>query len=177
MARLTHRTAPGCTYFVTTKTWQNRAIFQVRENAGILMRCMMEYRERGVYLLHEFVVMPNHLHLLVTPSGETSLEKAVQFIKGGCSYRIHQQRENKMQIWSSSFHEATIRDMEDFEGRRHSIRMNPVEAGLAARPEDWVYGSANGKVPLDSVPNRVSSGAKAPFAAETRIVGAKAPTP
>ena len=133
------------------------------------MRCMMEYRGRGVYLLHEFVVMPNHLHLLVTPSGETSLEKAVQFIKGGCSYRIHQQRENKMQIWSSGFHEGTIRDMEDFEGRRHYIRMNPVEAGLVARPEDWVYGSASGKVPLDSVPDRVSSGAKAPFAAETLL--------
>ena len=74
MGRLTHRTAPGCSYFVTTKTWENRAIFQVKENAEILIRCMFEYRDRGAYLLHEFVVMPNHLHLLITPGGETSLE-------------------------------------------------------------------------------------------------------
>jgi putative transposase len=137
---------------------------------------MSEYRNRGAYLLHEFVVMPNHLHLLLTPGGETSLEKAIQFIKGGSSYQIHQRRENKIQIWSSGFHEATIRDEVDYEARRHYIRMNPVEAGLAARPEDWAYGSASGTIALDLVPGRVSSGAKAPFRASSNV-GAKAPTP
>jgi putative transposase len=176
LGRLEHRTAPGCTYFVTTKTWENRAIFQVTENAEILITCMLEYRERGAYLLHEFVVMPNHLHLLLTPGDEMSLEKAMQFIKGGSSHEIHRQRENKIQIWSSGFHEATIRDVEDFETRRHYIRMNPVEAGMAARPEEWAYGSASGKFTLDPMPGRVSSGAKAPFAASGNV-GAKAPTP
>ena len=176
MGRLTHRTAPGCSYFVTTKTWQNRAVFQVTENAEILIRCMLEYRDRGAYLLHEFVVMPNHQHLLLTPGGETSLEKALQLIKGGSSHQIHQQRENKIQIWSSGFHEATIRDEADYEGRRHYIRMNPVEAGLCARPEDWAYSSASGTIALDLMPGRVSSGAKALFIAG-RNVGAKAPTP
>ena len=176
MARLTHRTAPGCTYFVTTKTWENRAIFQVTENAEILIRCMLEYRDRGAYLLHEFVLMPNHLHLLLTPGDETSLEKAMQLIKGGSSYRIRQQRENKIQIWASGFHEATIRDEEDFEARRRYIRMNPVEAGMVALPEDWVYGSASGNFVLDLMPSRLSSGAKAPFVGRA-IVGAKAPTP
>src|SRR5579863_5610181 len=98
MGRLGHRTAPGCTYFVTTKTWENRTIFQVTENAEILIKCLLEYRDKRAYLLHEFVVMPNHLHLLLTPGDETSLEKAMQFIKGGSSHRIHQQRENKIQI-------------------------------------------------------------------------------
>jgi putative transposase len=176
MAGLTHRTAPGCTYFVTTKTWENRAIFQVAENAEILIRCMLDYRDRGAYLLHEFVVMPNHLHLLLTPGGETSLEKAMQFIKGGSSHQIHHQRENKIQIWSSGFHEATVRDMEDFEARRHYVRMNPVEAGLAAQAQDWAYSSASGTFALDLAPGRVYSGAKAPFVGGA-IVGAKAPTP
>ncbi len=65
MGRLRHRTAPGFTYFVTTKTWQNRAIFQVPEIAAILLKSiLLHYRDKGAYLLHEFVVMPNHLHLL-----------------------------------------------------------------------------------------------------------------
>jgi putative transposase len=142
----------------------------------ILIDCLMGYRRRGAYSLHEFVVMPNHLHLLITPGGETSLEKAMQLIKGGSSHQIHLQRENKIQIWSSGFHEATIRNVEDFEGRQRYIRLNPVEAGLAARPEDWAYGSANGKVDLDSVPARLSSGAEAPFSRAVNV-GAKAPTP
>ena len=176
MGKLTHRTAPGCTYFATTKTWQNRSIFQVAENAEILIRCMLQYRDRGACLLHEFVVMPNHLHLLLTPGKETSLEKAIQLIKGGSSHQIHLMRENKVQIWSSGFHEATIRNAEDFEGRRHYIRMNPVEAGLIARCQDWAHGSANGKFTMDGMPSRVSSGAKALFA-RGADVGAKAPTP
>jgi putative transposase len=176
LGRLEHRTAAGCTYFVTTKTWENRAIFQVTENAEILIRCMLEYRDRGAYLLHEFVVMPNHLHLLITPGGETSLEKAMQFIKGGSSHEIHRQRENKIQIWSSGFHEATIRGVEDFEARRRYIRVNPVGAGLAARPEDWAYSSACGTFAIDPMPGRVSSGAKA-LLSPSGNVGAKAPTP
>jgi putative transposase len=161
---------------VTTKTWENRAIFQVKENAEILIQCMLEYRERGAFLLHEFVVMPNHLHLLITPGVEASLEKAIGLIKGGSSHEIHRQRQNKIQIWSSGFHEATVRDVRDFDARRDYIRMNPVEAGLIARPEESAYGSANGRIALDGMPGRVSSGAKAPLTSGSNV-GAKAPTP
>ena len=120
--------------------------------------------------------MPNHLHLLLTPGSETSLEKAMQLIKGGSSHEIHKHRGNNIQIWSSGFHEATIRDEEDFMARQHYIRMNPVEAGLVARPEDWAHGSASGKFELDVLAGGVSSGAKARFV-HGRNVGAKAPTP
>jgi putative transposase len=177
VGRLTHRTAAGFTYFVTTKTWENRDLFRVLENAEILVECLMRYREKGAYLLHEFVVMPNHLHLLLTPSDETSLERAMQFIKGGSSHEIHKQRGHKMQIWQAGFHESTIRDHQDFASRQQYIRVNPLEARLVSRPEDWAYGSASGRFTLDLQPMRLSSGAKARFNTETGIVGAKAPTP
>ncbi|HKW57399.1 MAG TPA: hypothetical protein VJN42_08580 [Candidatus Acidoferrum sp.] len=44
---------------------------------------MLEYRDKGSYLLHELVVMPNLSHLRITPGSSTSLEKAMQLIKGG----------------------------------------------------------------------------------------------
>jgi putative transposase len=166
MGRLRHRTAPGCTYFVTTKTWQSREIFQVPENLKILIECLLRNRDQGAYLLHEFVVMPNHLHLLLTPSGETSLEKAMQFIKGGGSHEIHRQREHKMQIWQAGFHEQTVRDFGDYRSKVDYIRMNPVHSRLAERPDDWPHGSATGKFKLDAPPSRFqadASGAKAPF--------------
>jgi putative transposase len=176
LSRLTHRTMPGFTYFVTTKTWQNRAIFQVNENAELLVRCMIEYRNQGAFSLHEFVVMPNHLHLLLTPNGETSLEKAIQLIKGGSSYQIHRIRESKIKIWNSGFHEATVRNSTDFEIRREYIRMNPVKKRLVQRPELWEHSSASGHFELDVRPERLSSGAEAP-SVRARNVGAKAPTP
>ena len=163
---------PGCAYLVTTKTWENRPVFQLCENAETVVRCMIKYRNQGAYALREFVVMPNHLHLLLTPSGETSLEKAIQLIKGGSSYQIHRIRESKFKIWNSGFHEATVRNSVDFEIRREYIRMNPVKSQLVQRPEDWKCGSASGKFELDAKPDRLSSGVST-----ASNVGAKAPTP
>jgi len=166
MATPRHRTALGASYFVTTKCWQGRRAFQVPEIAKVLVRTMIHYRERNVYLLHEFVVMPDHLHLLLTPSATTSLEKAVQFIKGGSSHAIHEQRGNKMQIWQEGFHDWTIRDVDDWQSKVEYIRMNPVRARLADKPQDWPYSSASCRFILDPVPNRYlhfASGAKAPI--------------
>jgi len=177
MGRLHHRTAPGCTYFVTTKTWENCELFRAHQNAEIVVECILAYQDRGVYLLHEFVVMPNHVHLVLTPNSRTTLEKAMQFIKGGSSHQMHQKRGHKMQIWQPGFHESTIRDAADFKVKRNYIQMNPVEARLVVRPEDWRYGSASGTFALDPLPNRLSSGAEAPSLAAVSVVGAKAPTP
>src|SRR6266403_5045443 len=73
-----HRTAPGASYFVTTKCWEGRNAFQVTEIAEILLNTLFHYRDSGAYLLHEFVIMPDHLHLVLTPGLQTSLEKAIQ---------------------------------------------------------------------------------------------------
>jgi putative transposase len=42
----------------------------------------------GKFRLHDFVVMPDHLHLLITVGSGMTIEKAMQFIKGGFSYRL-----------------------------------------------------------------------------------------
>ncbi len=124
----------------------------------------MKYRKQGAYLLHEFVIMPNHLHLLLIPSETTSLEKAMQLIKGGSSFEIHKRRQTKMEIWQPGFHEWTIRDCEDLEAKRLYIRQNPIEAHLVERAEEWPFSSASGNFDLDQTEiSRVASGAKAPF--------------
>src|SRR5574337_1733562 len=96
MGKLIHRTAAACTYFVTTKTWQNRALFKVPKVAEVVVNRLLDYRNRGSYLPHEFVVMPDHLHLLLTPGYSTSLERVFMLIKGGSSHEIHRTRGHKM---------------------------------------------------------------------------------
>lgn len=164
MGRLSHRTAPACTYFVTTKTWQNRAVFHVSEGAEIVVRRLITCRDQGADLLHEFVLMPDHFHLLLTPAAATTLEKAMQLIKGGSSREIHQFRGHRMQIWQPGFHDWTIRDAADYQARREYIWMNPVRAGLIGQPADWLYSSACGRFPMDAMPDRfkIASGAEAP---------------
>ena len=164
MATPRHRTAPGTSYFVTTKCWQARTVFQVPETAEILVRTLFHYRNRGDYLLHEFVIMPDHLHFLLTPNSTTSLEKAVQLIKGGSSHQIRKVRNQKIEIWQEGFYDWTIRDANDWQTKAEYIRMNPVRARLVERPQDWPFSSANDQFTLDPIVSKYdqqASGAKA----------------
>jgi REP-associated tyrosine transposase len=172
MGRLKHRTVPGSTYFVTTKAWQNVSVFQVSEIAEVAIGTILEYRDKGNYLLHEFVLMPNHLHLILTPAESVSLEKAIQLIKGGSSHEIHRVRGNKMQIWQSGFHESRVADWTDYSKKVDYVQFNPVAAKLVDRPQDWPYGSASGGYRLDSAPQGLKPGV-----ADRPIVGPKGPTP
>jgi len=114
----------------------------------LFVNVLLHYRSEGKYLLHEYVVMPDHFHALITPAYEISLERAVQFIKGGFSFRL----KLKMPLWQAGFTSHRVRDEEDFEGHREYIRMNPVRAGLAGRPEEYTYSSASGRFALDPMP-------------------------
>jgi putative transposase len=92
--------------------------------------------------------MPDHFHALITPSYEISLEKTVQFIKGGFSFRL----KSNIPVWQASFTNHRIHDEEDFERHREYIRMNPVRARLVGRAEEYAHSSANGKFVLDPMP-------------------------
>jgi putative transposase len=171
MGRLTHRASIGWTSFVTTKAWQNVSVFQVQESAEIVVRKILEYRDRKNYLLHEFVLMPDHLHLLLTPSETVSLEKAVQLIKGGSSHEIHIVRGNKMQIWQSGFHESRVRDLASYKTKADYIRFNPVAAKLVRQPQDWRFCLASGQYELDPIPQGLK-----PIVPAANV-GPKGPTP
>jgi putative transposase len=157
-----HKTAPGTSYFVTTKCWQSRTIFQLPENAEILTKTLFHYRDKKAYLLHEFVVMPDHVHVLLTPSATTSLEKAIQLIKGGSSHKIHENRNQKMEIWQEGFYDWTIRDIHDSQTKVEYIAMNPARAKLVQKPQDWPHSSASGRYLLDPVPHFPNSAPKSP---------------
>jgi putative transposase len=88
MARPKHRTRPGETYFVTTDTWERRKIFLKSTAAELVEAKLFEYRDKGRYCVHSYVLMPEHFHVLLTPGESTSLEKAIGLIKGGSSFEI-----------------------------------------------------------------------------------------
>lgn len=55
--------------------------------------------------MHAFVIMPEHLHLLITSGENTPLEKAVMMIKGGSSHRIKKELLYSFPIWMSGYHD------------------------------------------------------------------------
>ena len=114
-------------------------------------------------MLHAFVVMPEHLHVLLTPSEEASIEKAVQMIKGGSAFKIRKELNYTSPVWHSGYHDRWIRDAHEYRMRKQYIAFNPVKSRLAERPADYPLGSASGKFELDSsiYDDEEASGAKA----------------
>lgn len=130
------------TFFITSNTAQQTAVFQVEAWARVFLKALYHYRRDGNYSLHEFVLMPHHFHLLITPAIGITLEKAVQLIKGGCSYQLKRAGRTKPGVWQRGFTDRRLRDAEEYQGCREYIHQNPVKAGLVQRPEDYRYGSA-----------------------------------
>src|SRR5581483_10022639 len=142
------------TFFITTVTWQRCPIFRDELRAKLLIDVLFHYREQGKYLLHEFVIMPDHLHMLLTPTLSISLERAVQFIKGGFSYRMG--KILKMAIWQQSFTYHRVRDSQDYAQHCLYIQHNPVRAGLVEKPEHYPHLSIHFRNYLDELSKKLS---------------------
>lgn len=121
--------------------------------ANLFLEVLGNYHSQHKFLLHEFVLMPDHFHMLLTPT--ETLEKAVQLIKGGFSYRAKKELGFGGEIWERSFLDRRVRDELEYERFRQYIHQNPVKRGLAAVAGEYPYSSAAGVVPLDEVPLRL----------------------
>jgi REP-associated tyrosine transposase len=131
-----------------------RSLFQVDELAKLFVRTIYEYRVQDKYLLHEFVVMKDHVHLMITPT-EITLERAMQFVKGGFSHRVGEMGRATAEVWQRGFADHRIRDAEDFARHREYIYLNPVRAGMCLRAEEYLYSSANPMYKKDPIPRRL----------------------
>jgi putative transposase len=94
--------------------------------------------------------MPNHFHLLITPT--LALERALQFIKGGFSYRVRKELGFTGEIWQPSYYDRRVRDVEAYINFKYYIRQNSVKRGLAKSPEEYPYSSAHPGFVLDEIP-------------------------
>ena len=138
------------TYFITASVAQKKFLFQAPPMAELLLDVLLHYREQNTFLLHEFVVMPNHFHLLITP--EQSLERALQLIKGAFSFRVKKELGYGGEVWQTSFYDHRVRDAAEYVRVSTYIQENPMRAGLVGSPKEYPYGSASGRWVLDEVP-------------------------
>jgi REP-associated tyrosine transposase len=117
--------------------------------AELFVETLARYRREDKFLLHEYVVMPTHFHLLLTPGPDMTLERAMQFIKGGFSYRVKRELGLNCEVWDRGYVDHRIRDESDYERHRKCIEQNPIEARLANLPEVYPYSSSYPGTELD----------------------------
>jgi len=143
------------TFFVTSSTWERRSLFQSERMARLFLKVLSGYRAQRRYLLHAFVLMPDHFHALISVPGGMSVERAMQLIKGGFSYRAKKELGIQGEIWQRGFSDEYVADAAGFRARIAYVRENPVRAGLARVPEAFPYGSAGSGIEVDAMPEHL----------------------
>jgi REP-associated tyrosine transposase len=139
-------------YFVTACAHMHRNLFQRRDTAELMVATIFRYRDAGEFRVHEYVVMPNHIHLLVTPSPNSSIARVMQLIKGGFSHALRESGSTLNAVWQQRFQERRVRDSDEFVSFARNIRENPVRRGLVSVSGDYPYSSAAARMRLDEFP-------------------------
>lgn len=136
------------TYFTTFGTAGRREVFKVHANADLMISTVMGYRAQGKFTVHAFVIMPDHVHVLLTPAPEVSLEKAIQLMKGGFSFRL----KSNFDVWERGHFDRRIKDQQAYEACVAYIHNNPIEKHMVAAAREYAFSSANVAFELDPRP-------------------------
>ena len=138
------------TYALTTVTYERRRIFQRDAIAALCIETIFRYRDAGKFKLHAFVVMPNHVHAVLTPAPDVALERCAQLIKGGFSFAIR--KEVTGEIWQEGYHPHRVTDEDDLRNQILYIVNNPVRKGLVEYPHIHTAGAYASRIdPLPKI--------------------------
>jgi putative DNA methylase len=94
------------------------------------------------YRLHGWVIMPNHVHVLVTPIGAEALSGIVHSWKSFTAKKANTLLGQKGTFWAVEYFDRAIRDATHFSNAVEYFAMNPVKAGLCGTPEEWRFSSS-----------------------------------
>ncbi|MDQ0396373.1 REP-associated tyrosine transposase [Labrys monachus] len=95
------------------------------------------------YRLHAWCIMPNHVHVLVTPSPDCTLSALVHSWKSFSALQINRLRGEAGPVWFTEYFDRKIRNERHFETARFYIEHNPVNARLCSEAGDWPFSSAS----------------------------------
>jgi putative transposase len=134
----------GCErmFFVTTGTAGGRSLFQTERMANLFIDVLRNQVRAKKMAVHDFVVMPDHVYILMTLPGDMTIEKAMQLIKGGFSFRAGKELGFWEEIWHRGFSDVDVSNVQSEEWHRSYIDRKPVKAGLAQTASEYPFGSA-----------------------------------
>jgi putative transposase len=154
MAKPARAPRAGMSYVVAA-TEERRAIFEISRVAELFVETLLHYRVSGHYKLHAYVVLPDRVHLLLTPQGIT-LDQAMGLIRRGFTHRL----ESQIPIWQEGIAAYSIANIHDLERVRALLHQLPVREGLAPAAEMYPYSSAYRQAGADAAAGVAAVAAK-----------------
>jgi putative transposase len=110
-----------------------------RSRCGKISQETGHHRRRGRYLLHEFMLMADHFHVL---SYSNRKPGEMQLIKRGFSFRARKELGFGTEIWQKSFYDRRVRDVDEYYAFGKYIHRNPLKRRLVSVVEQYAYSSA-----------------------------------
>ena len=126
----------GDLHFVTFSCYQRRRLLGRAGVRNLFEAALERIRTRYAFVVAGYVVMPEHVHLLVGEPRVGTLDRAIQALKLSVSKRtkVHP-------FWQARYYDFNVWNPEKATEKLQYIHRNPVKRGLVARPEDWAWSS------------------------------------
>ncbi len=127
---------PGGVYLVTTVTRERLPVFDCFSSARCVVRALQIEHITGRAMTLAFVVMPDHLHWLLTLGSSVSLSQVVRTVKSVVAHHLGRR------VWQQGFHDHAVRAEEDLAAMGRYIVNNPVRAGLVSKAGHYSHWDA-----------------------------------
>jgi putative transposase len=128
----------GQSHFVTFCCYHRRRLFTTDASRRIFESALERVRRSFRLQVYGYVVMPEHVHLLLSEPQQDTLADALKSLKQGAARRLIGDAEH---FWQKRYYDFNIRSYSQFAEKLRYIHRNPVKAGLCERPEDWEWSS------------------------------------
>jgi putative transposase len=129
-------------HFVTFSTYQRLPLLTQSWMRDLFLQCVEQTRRKYRFLVYGYVVMPEHVHLLMSEPENTLLFKAIQALKIALSRRAMRYRSAGVgPFWQKRYYDHNVRSHESFEAKLGYMHRNPVKRGLVPKAEDWNWSS------------------------------------
>ena len=127
----------GAAYHVTSRTNNKARVFGRNLGRKIMLLVLQDAKDKFNFKLHNFCIMPTHIHLLITPQNGTNLSRVIQWIKTHSARRWNGVHGSKDHLWGERFFARPVKDLRDFFLVHNYIDQNPVKSELAPSPAEW----------------------------------------
>jgi len=111
--------------------------FENRLGRKIMLMVLQEAKDKFLFQLANFCIMPTHIHLLIKPCEGTNLSIIMHWIKTRSAKRWNFINGSTDHVWGQRYFARAIRNQQEFETIMEYIDQNPVKSKLAAIPSDW----------------------------------------
>ena len=128
----------GQSHFVTFCCYHRRRLFTTDESRRIFESALERVRRSYRLYVYGYIVMPEHVHLLLSEPQQDTLADALKSLKQGVSRRLIGDADH---FWQKRYYDFNIRNYSQFVEKLRYIHRNPVKLGLCERPEDWEWSS------------------------------------